>query len=65
MLKPLVPKLCSDLFVRLRDIAEKRVPAKLKPMAGLVARDLCGAHPARWLAPSFPLKVPSLILSVA
>ena len=32
MLKPLVPKFCSDLSVRLRDIAEKQVPAKLKPI---------------------------------
>ena len=30
MLKPLVPKLLSDLSVRLRDIAEKQVPGKLK-----------------------------------
>ena len=32
MLKPLVPKFCSDLFVRFRDIAEKQVPVKLKPI---------------------------------
>ena len=32
MLKPLVPKFRSDLSVRLRDIAEKQVPAKLKPI---------------------------------
>ena len=32
MLKPLVPKFCSDLSVYLRDIAEKQVPAKLKPI---------------------------------
>ena len=34
MLKPLVPKCRPDLFARLRDIAEKRVPAKLKPVVG-------------------------------
>ena len=32
MLKPLVPKFCPDIFVRLRDVAEKQVPAKLKPI---------------------------------
>ena len=32
MLKPLVPKFRSDLSVRLRDITEKQVPAKLKPI---------------------------------
>ena len=32
MLKPLVPKFRSDLSVRLRDIAEKQVPEKLKPI---------------------------------
>ena len=32
MLKLLVPKLSSDLSVRLRDIDEKQVPAKLKPI---------------------------------
>ena len=30
MLKPLLPKVRSDLCVRLRDIAEKQVPSKLK-----------------------------------
>ena len=34
MLKPLLPKFRSDLFVRLTDIAEKQVPAKLKPVVG-------------------------------
>ena len=33
MLKALVPKFRSDPPVRLRDITEKQVPAKLKPMA--------------------------------
>ena len=33
MLKLLVPKFRSDQSVRLRDIAEKRVPAKLIPIA--------------------------------
>ena len=32
MLKPPMSKFYSDLSVRLRDIAEKQVPAKLKPM---------------------------------
>ena len=32
MLKPLVPKFCLHLFVRVKDIAEKHVPAKLKPI---------------------------------
>ena len=32
MLKPLVPKFRSDLSVRLKDIAEKQVPVKLKPI---------------------------------
>ena len=32
MLKPLVPKFRSDLSIRLRDIAEKQVPVKLKPI---------------------------------
>ena len=35
MLKPLVPKFRSDLSVRLRDIVEKQVPAKLKPIVGV------------------------------
>ena len=32
MLKPAVPKFRPDLSARLTDIAEKRVPAKLKPI---------------------------------
>ena len=32
MLKHLAPKIRSDLSVRLTDIAEKQVPAKLKPI---------------------------------
>ena len=32
MLKPLVPKFNSDLSVRLREITEKQVPVKLKPI---------------------------------
>ena len=32
MLKHLVPKFRPDLSVRLKDIAEKQVPAKMKPM---------------------------------
>ena len=37
MLKPFVPKFRSDLSVRLRDIAEKQVPTKLKPIVGYFA----------------------------
>ena len=32
VLKNPMSKFCSDLFVRLRDITEKQVPAKLKPI---------------------------------
>ena len=32
MLKPIVPKFCLDLWARLKDIAKKQVPAKLKPI---------------------------------
>ena len=32
ILKPLVPKFRPDLLARLRGIAEKQVPAKLKPI---------------------------------
>ena len=32
MLKPLVPKFRSALSSRLKDITEKQVPAKLKPI---------------------------------
>ena len=32
MLKPLMPKFRLDLFVRLKDIAEKQVPTKLNPI---------------------------------
>ena len=39
ILKPLVPKFRSDLSVRLRDIAEKQVPAKLKSM---IVNGTCG-----------------------
>ena len=38
MLKPLVPKFGSDLSVRIGDIAEKQVPAKLKPIVGLIQK---------------------------
>ena len=34
MLKPPVSKFRSDLSVRLKDIAEKQVPVKLKPIVG-------------------------------
>ena len=32
MLKSFVPKYRSDLSVRLKDVAEKQVPVKLKPI---------------------------------
>ena len=32
LLKPIVLKFRHDLFARLRDIAEKQIPAKLKPI---------------------------------
>ena len=35
MLKPLVSKFRYDLSVRLRDIADKQVPEKLKPLVGV------------------------------
>ena len=31
----LIPKFCTYLSIRLRDIAEKQVPAKLKPILGV------------------------------
>ena len=34
MMKPLVPKFRPDLSARLKDIAEKQVPVKLKPIVG-------------------------------
>ena len=34
MLKPLLPKFRSDPSVRLRDIAEKQIPVKLKQIVG-------------------------------
>ena len=36
MLKPVVPKFRLDLSVRLKDIAEKQFPAKLKPIVSVV-----------------------------
>ena len=33
-LKSLVPKYRPDSFARLKDIAEKQIPAKLKPVVG-------------------------------
>ena len=41
ILKPLVSKCCPDIFTRLRDIAEKQVPAELKP---IVACSTIGVH---------------------
>ena len=37
MLKTLVAKLRHDLPVRLKDVAEKQVPVKLKPIVGYSA----------------------------
>ena len=37
MLKPLVPKFRPDLSVCLKDITEKQIPVKLKPI--VIARD--------------------------
>ena len=37
IIKLLLPKFRSDLFVRVRHIAEKHVPAKLKPIVVTVA----------------------------
>ena len=34
MLRPLVPKIRPDLYARLKNIAEKQVPAKLKRIVG-------------------------------
>ena len=52
MLKPFLPRFRPDLSARLKDIAEKQVPPKLKPIAGCI-RDpfLSPAHltkPERW-----------------
>ena len=47
MLKPLVPKFRYDLSISLRDIAEKQVPAKLKPIVAVPAR--CGCMAAKCL----------------
>ena len=41
MLKPLVPKSRPDISLRLKDITNKPVPAKMKPIAdvrGIVSR---------------------------
>ena len=35
MLKPIEPRFRPDLFTRLRDIAEKQVPATLKPIVAM------------------------------
>ena len=39
MLKPLVPNFRPDLFARLGDIAEKQVPANLKPIVAARIKD--------------------------
>ena len=44
MLKPLVLKLRSDLSIGLRDIGEKQVPVKLKPIVGVVGHQSDGGH---------------------
>ena len=43
MLKPRVPKSRPDLYVHLKDVAEKQVPAKLKPILGSVT-DSCSSQ---------------------
>ena len=40
MLKTIVPKFRSDLSVRLRDMAEKQVLAKLKQMVGAITPEV-------------------------
>ena len=47
MLKPLVHKFCPDLSVHLKDITEKRVPAKLKP----IEDDVRNKQPRATLSP--------------
>ena len=42
ILKPLVPKFRPGLLSRLRDIAEKQIPVKLKPI--VVHNDLNSLH---------------------
>ena len=42
MLKPHVPKFRPDLFTRLKDIAEKQVPATLKLIVGKCLLKLWG-----------------------
>ena len=46
MLKPPMTKFRSDLSVSLRDIAEKLVPAKLKPKVAVPYFVTRGPHPA-------------------
>ena len=40
MLKPHVPKFRPDISARLKDIAEKQVPAKIKPIFPIGRRDM-------------------------
>ena len=42
MLKPLASKFRPDLSVRFKDIAEKHVPGKLKPIVGNCQEQGCG-----------------------
>ena len=49
MLKPIEPKFRPDLSARLRDIAEKQIPAKLKPIVGVYWRFLT-AKPCHFIA---------------
>ena len=48
MLKPIVNKFRSDHSVRLKDIVEKQVPAKLKP---IVVQRVTAAHHSASLEP--------------
>ena len=62
MLKPIVPKFRPDLSVRLRDITEKQVPAKLKPIVCQLQhfRRRLGRHRSRGRS---PIKGQNIIVS--
>ena len=58
MLKHLVHMLRTDLSVRLKDMAEKQVPVKLKPIVGVSTYRGCGEGEVA-LAPSTIHSIPS------
>ena len=60
MLKPPVPEVCSDLYVRLRDIAEKQVPGKLKPIVDAVTRQYYVASDPIRIQKTFPVSYQSV-----